>query len=95
MPGGRRCSPARHCSVSGSRCCTSSREYFLAPQASSKQGTYGSLGLAALLLLGLFLISRLMIGTAVLNATLWTRHKRSLESTAGAAGTSEAPDVAP
>ncbi len=47
--------------------------YFVAPQATSKQGTYGSLGIAAALLLGLFLISRVVIATAVLNATLWTR----------------------
>jgi uncharacterized BrkB/YihY/UPF0761 family membrane protein len=47
--------------------------YFVAPQASSKQGTYGSLGIAAALLLGLFLISRLVIATAVLNATIVER----------------------
>ena len=51
--------------------------YFIAPQASSKQGTYGSLGLAAALLLGLFLISRLVIATAVVNATLVSRRSRS------------------
>ena len=44
--------------------------YFIAPQASSKQGTYGSLGIAAALLLGLYLISRLVVATAVVNATL-------------------------
>lgn len=47
--------------------------YYIAPTAVSKQGTYGSLGLAAALLLGLFLISRLITATAVLNATLWNR----------------------
>ncbi len=47
--------------------------YFVAPQASSKQGTYGSLGLAAALLFGLYLISRLVIATAVLNATILER----------------------
>ena len=47
--------------------------YVIAPQAASKQGTYGSLGIAAALLLGLFLISRLITATAVLNAVLWNR----------------------
>lgn len=50
--------------------------YFIAPQASSKQSTYGSLGVAAALLLGLFLLSRLVITAAVLNATLLDRRLR-------------------
>ena len=54
--------------------------YFVAPQATSKQGTYGSLGIAATLLLGLFLISRVVIATAVLNATLWARRAPSARS---------------
>jgi membrane protein len=51
--------------------------YVIAPQASSKQGTYGALGVAAALLLGLFLISRLVVATAVVNATLVARRTRS------------------
>ena len=47
--------------------------YFIAPQAESRQGTYGSLGVAATLLFGLYLISRLLIASAVLNAILWQR----------------------
>lgn len=47
--------------------------YLIAPQVSSKEGTYGSLGVAAALLLGLFLVSRLAVAAAVLNATLWER----------------------
>ncbi len=47
--------------------------YFIGPFAGNKQGTYGSLGLAAALLLELFLLSRLAVGTAVVNATLWAR----------------------
>jgi uncharacterized BrkB/YihY/UPF0761 family membrane protein len=50
--------------------------YVIAPWSLSKPGTYGALGLAAALLVGLFLISRLMVGTAVLNATLWERRSR-------------------
>lgn len=51
--------------------------YFIVPEAETKQGTYGSLGLAAALLLGLFFLSRLVVATAVLNATLWERRSRS------------------
>jgi membrane protein len=51
--------------------------YFIAPWAADKQGTYGALGLAAALLLALFFITRLMVATAVLNATLWERRTRS------------------
>jgi uncharacterized BrkB/YihY/UPF0761 family membrane protein len=50
--------------------------YFLAPYALAKQGTYGSLGIAAALLFTLYLVSRLAVGAAVLNATLWERRAR-------------------
>jgi uncharacterized BrkB/YihY/UPF0761 family membrane protein len=51
--------------------------YVIAPMALSKQGTYGALGIAAVLLVQLFLLSRLMVGAAVLNATLWERRVRA------------------
>jgi uncharacterized BrkB/YihY/UPF0761 family membrane protein len=51
--------------------------FFIVPEAESKQSTYGSLGLAAALLLGLFFLSRLVVATAVVNATLWERRSRS------------------
>jgi uncharacterized BrkB/YihY/UPF0761 family membrane protein len=47
--------------------------YVLGPYAIAKQGTYGALGAAAALLFGLYLISRLIVGAAVVNATLWDR----------------------
>ena len=50
--------------------------YFIAPYALAKQGTYGALGVAAALLVGLFLISRLVVGAAVMNATLAERQAR-------------------
>ena len=50
--------------------------YVIAPWALAKQGTYGALGVAAALLFGLFLISRLVVGAAVVNATLWERRAR-------------------
>jgi uncharacterized BrkB/YihY/UPF0761 family membrane protein len=53
--------------------------YFIGPSAESKQGTYGSLGVAAALLLGLFFISRILVATAVVNATLWDRRARRRE----------------
>jgi uncharacterized BrkB/YihY/UPF0761 family membrane protein len=57
--------------------------YFLVPYALAKQGTYGALGIAAALLFGLYLISRLMVAAAVVNATLWER--RSTREPAAAA----------
>jgi len=51
--------------------------YVIAPQASAKQGTYGALGIAAALLLGLYLISRLVVATAVVNSTLVGRRQRA------------------
>ena len=50
--------------------------YFIAPYSLAKQGTYGALGVAAVLLLGLFFFSRLIVGAAVVNATLWERRAR-------------------
>jgi uncharacterized BrkB/YihY/UPF0761 family membrane protein len=51
--------------------------YVITPLALAKQGTYGALGIAAALLFGLFLISRLVVGAADVNATLWERRTRS------------------
>ena len=51
--------------------------YFITPYAIAKQGTYGALGIAAGLLFGLFLVSRLVVAAAVVNATLSERNARS------------------
>jgi uncharacterized BrkB/YihY/UPF0761 family membrane protein len=51
--------------------------YVITPWALAKQGTYGALGVAAALLVGLFLISRLIVASAVMNATLWERRSRA------------------
>jgi uncharacterized BrkB/YihY/UPF0761 family membrane protein len=53
--------------------------YFIAPYAVAKQGTYGALGVAAALLVGLFLISRLIVGAAIVNATLSERRTRAAQ----------------
>ena len=63
--------------------------YFLVPYAINKQGTYGALGAAAALLFGLYILSRLIVGSADVNATLWERHTR------GAADDSGSPPPAP
>lgn len=42
----------------------------------SRSNTYGTLGAAAAILLSLFFIGRLIVGTAVLNATLFERRHR-------------------
>jgi uncharacterized BrkB/YihY/UPF0761 family membrane protein len=51
--------------------------YVITPYAIAKEGTYGALGIAAVLLVGLFLISRVAVAAAVVNATLWERQARS------------------
>ena len=51
--------------------------YLLGPYALQKQGTYGALGVAAALLLGLWVLGRLLVGGAELNATLWERKGRA------------------
>lgn len=50
--------------------------YLLGPYALEKQGTYGALGLASALLLGLWVLGRLLVGGAEINATLWERKRR-------------------
>jgi uncharacterized BrkB/YihY/UPF0761 family membrane protein len=47
--------------------------YVITPWALAKQGTYGALGIAAALLVGLYLISRVVVAAAVVNTTLWER----------------------
>ncbi len=59
--------------------------YVLEPYAVAKEGTYGAMGAAAALLLGLFLLSRLVVAGAVLNATLWERRGRRESPRAGRA----------
>jgi uncharacterized BrkB/YihY/UPF0761 family membrane protein len=47
--------------------------YVIAPRVESSRSAYGALGVAATLLFGLYLISRLAVAGAVLNMTLWNR----------------------
>jgi len=57
--------------------------YIITPYAIAKQGTYGALGVAAGLLVGLFLVSRLIVASAVVNATLSARQSRIASSAPG------------
>jgi membrane protein len=49
--------------------------YVIGPLASSRHDTYGSLGIAAALLLGLYFLGRLLVVSGAVNATLWERRQ--------------------
>jgi uncharacterized BrkB/YihY/UPF0761 family membrane protein len=44
--------------------------YLIAPRVESSQSTYGALGIAAALLFGLYLLSRIVVASAVVNVTI-------------------------
>jgi uncharacterized BrkB/YihY/UPF0761 family membrane protein len=48
---------------------------YFAPRAARASTVYGSLGLALVLLVSLFLFARLAVAAAELNATLWERRR--------------------
>jgi uncharacterized BrkB/YihY/UPF0761 family membrane protein len=52
--------------------------FYFVPRLARAPALYGSLGTAATLLLWLFLISRLVVASAFLNATLWRRSARAV-----------------
>jgi uncharacterized BrkB/YihY/UPF0761 family membrane protein len=47
--------------------------YLIEPRVANSQSTYGALGVAATLLFGLYLISRLVIASAIVNLAIWDR----------------------
>ena len=49
--------------------------FYLADRVTNASELYGALGAAAAILLWLYLIGRLVVGAAVLNATLWERSR--------------------
>jgi uncharacterized BrkB/YihY/UPF0761 family membrane protein len=55
--------------------------YYLSPKISRSSEVYGPLGLAAVLLLWIYIISRLVVGSAELNAVIWNRRKERDEAT--------------
>jgi len=56
--------------------------YFISYRISRSSETYGALGVAAALLLSLFLIGRLFVAGVILNATLWERRDARNEEAA-------------
>jgi uncharacterized BrkB/YihY/UPF0761 family membrane protein len=48
--------------------------YLIGPRVASSESTYGALGVAATLLFGLYLISRLVVAAAIVNVAIWDRH---------------------
>ena len=56
--------------------CQIAAAYLLGPYALAKEGTYGAFGVAAAVLLALFILGRLMVVAAEVNATLWERKGR-------------------
>jgi uncharacterized BrkB/YihY/UPF0761 family membrane protein len=53
--------------------------YFVSYRISSSSETYGALGVAAALLLSLYLVGRLFVAGVILNTTLWERGQRKDE----------------
>jgi uncharacterized BrkB/YihY/UPF0761 family membrane protein len=47
--------------------------YLIEPRVASSESTYGALGVAATLLFGLYLISRLVVASAIVNLAIWDR----------------------
>ena len=56
--------------------------YFISYRISRSSETYGALGVAAALLLSLFLIGRLFVAGVIVNATLWERQDAHKEEAA-------------
>ena len=54
--------------------------FWIVPRIDNAQDHYGALGLAIVLLGGIYLIGRLMVVAAFLNATLWFRTRRLAEA---------------
>jgi membrane protein len=59
--------------------------YLLARRVASASALYGSLGVAAAILAWLYLLGRLLVASATLNATLWERRQAAAQATADAA----------
>lgn len=54
---------------------------YLGPKLSKASELYGDLGSAAVLLLGLYILSRAVVAAAMLDAAMWTRHRPHAEFT--------------
>jgi uncharacterized BrkB/YihY/UPF0761 family membrane protein len=49
--------------------------FYFAPELGEREETYGAFGAAAVMLIWLYVLSRLVTGAAFLNATIWTRNR--------------------
>jgi membrane protein len=54
--------------------------YLIASRVNSGESAYGALGIAAGLLFGLYLVSRLVVASALLNATIWERRTARMQA---------------
>lgn len=63
--------------------------FYFAPRLARAPALYGSLGTAATLLVWLFLIARIAVASAFLNATLWRRRATAARTTATPATTAQ------
>lgn len=53
---------------------------YITPRLDSATAAYGALGVALVILLWLYMLGRLVVGSAMLNATLWERGNRSADA---------------
>jgi uncharacterized BrkB/YihY/UPF0761 family membrane protein len=60
--------------------------FYFAPKLDASEETYGAFGVAATLLVWLYVLSRLVTGGAFLNAALWTRRSTRGEAPGGPTG---------
>ena len=54
--------------------------FYMAGRVSRMASMYGPLGVAAVMLLWLFIVARSIVAAAMLNATLWNRRQQGLKS---------------
>lgn len=67
--------------------------FYLVDHLARSSELYGSLGSAAAILLALYLLGRLIVGSAVLNATLWDRHHPATAARGRSAVAHDAPEA--
>ena len=60
----------------GTQCLHAFTVFYLAGRIERMSSTYGPLGVATVMMLWLFIVGRLVVGAAMLNATIHDRHRR-------------------
>ena len=61
---------------------------YLAPKLGRSPQVYGALGAATVILLWLYIVARMVVAAAFLNASLWYRHEAEASSAGGTIGES-------